>query len=50
MSQTPEEIAREIDEEPPPFLKTWRRVYGFVVCYLFVLIACFYLFSRALAP
>ena len=34
-------------EEPPPFLGTWRNVYVFVICYLAVLIAGFYFFSRA---
>lgn len=35
------------DDGPPPFLKTWPRVYIFVLAYLAVLIAVFYLFSRA---
>ena len=34
------------EEEPPPFLGTWRRVYIFVVCYLAFLIAVFFLFAR----
>jgi hypothetical protein len=34
------------EEEPPPFLGTWRRVYIFVICYLAVLIVVFYLFAR----
>lgn len=41
--------ARRVDE-PPPFLGSWNRVYLFVVCYLAVLIAGFYFFSRAFAP
>jgi hypothetical protein len=34
-------------DEPPPFLGTWRRVYTAILIYLVVLIAGFYLFTRA---
>jgi len=34
-------------DEPPPFLGTWRRVYIAILIYLAVLIAGFYLFTRA---
>ncbi len=37
----------EIADEPPPFLRTWRRVYLGVVLYLAVLITLFYLFTKA---
>jgi hypothetical protein len=37
-------------EQPPPFLKTWKRVYTFVVCYLILLIALFAWFTRSYAP
>lgn len=37
-------------DEPPPFLKTWRRVYGAVIGYLALLIFAFYLFERAFTP
>jgi hypothetical protein len=40
------QIPREPDE-PPPFLRTWRRVYIAVLIYLGALIAGFYLFTRA---
>jgi hypothetical protein len=50
VSETPEEQARETVEEPPPFFGSWPHVYIFVVCYLAVLIAGFYVFSRAFAP
>lgn len=50
MTEIPQHPERDALEDPPPFLRTWQRVYGFVVCYLLVLIAGFYLFSRALAP
>lgn len=37
-------------DEPPPFLKTWRRVYGAVIAYLTLLIVAFYCFERAFTP
>jgi hypothetical protein len=37
-------------EEPPPFLKTWRRVYLSVISWLVFLIVVFYLFSRVFSP
>lgn len=38
---------RELPDEPPPFLGTWRRVYTGVIVYLAVLIALCYAFTRA---
>ena len=38
---------RDVPDEPPPFLGTWRRVYAGVVIYLVLLIFAFYLFTRA---
>jgi len=38
---------REVPDEPPPFLHTWKRVYVAIVCYLAGIIAVFYLFTRA---
>jgi hypothetical protein len=35
------------DEEPPPLLKTWPRLYAAVLLWLVVLIVLFYLFTRA---
>ncbi len=40
---------RMIDDEPPPFLRTWGRVYGAVLIYLASLIALFYVFTRVFA-
>jgi hypothetical protein len=34
-------------DEPPPFLRTWRRVYIAVLIYLAGIIVVFYLFTRA---
>jgi flagellar biogenesis protein FliO len=37
---------RAIPDEPPPFLGTWRRVYGAVLGYLALVIAAAWLFTR----
>jgi hypothetical protein len=37
-------------DEPPPVLKTWPRVYAFVVCYLALLIFLFYVFTTQFEP
>jgi len=39
---------REVPDEPPPFLRTWPRVYVAVLIYLAVIIALCYGFTRAL--
>jgi hypothetical protein len=36
-------------DEPPPFLGSWRRVYTVVLVYLAFLIVAFYAFTRAFA-
>ncbi len=41
---------KHVIDEPPPFLGTWPRVYVIVIGYLTVLIAVFYLFTKAFAP
>ena len=33
--------------EPPPFLRTWPRVYGAVLGYLAILLAVLYMLTRA---
>jgi hypothetical protein len=38
---------RDVPDEPPPFLRTWTRVYRAVLLYLAALIAVFYVFTRA---
>jgi hypothetical protein len=35
-----------VPEEPPPFLRTWRRIYLAVLLYLAALIAVMYVFTR----
>ncbi len=37
------------DDEPPPFLGTWPRVYAAVLCWLAFVILCFWLFERAVS-
>jgi hypothetical protein len=34
------------DDEPPPILKTWRRLYTAVLLWLATLMVLFYLFTR----
>jgi hypothetical protein len=41
---------RVTDDEPPPILGTWRRIYIVVLCYLALLIVAFYIFGRAVRP
>ncbi|MDQ6665814.1 MAG: hypothetical protein M3Z23_15650 [Acidobacteriota bacterium] len=36
-------------DAPPPMLGTWRNVYIFVLVYEVLVIASFYLFTRAVA-
>ncbi len=38
---------RDVPDEPPPFLGSWRRVYTAVIIYLAMLIALCYAFTRA---
>ncbi|HTS66332.1 MAG TPA: hypothetical protein VMH28_30120 [Candidatus Acidoferrales bacterium] len=40
-------LSRDVPDEPPPFLGTWKRVYIAVLCYLAGIIGIFYLFTRA---
>ena len=42
--------ARPMPDEPPPFLRSWRRVYIGVLLYLAVVVALLWLFTRAFAP
>ncbi|MGB6866017.1 MAG: hypothetical protein WBE11_10030 [Candidatus Aminicenantaceae bacterium] len=38
---------KEIDQEKPPILSTWNRLYTAVLLNLALLIALFYLFTKA---
>jgi hypothetical protein len=38
---------RDVPDEPPPFLGTWRRVYIGILLYLVALVTGFYLFTLA---
>jgi hypothetical protein len=44
------EEPREVVDDPPPVLGTWKRVYTAVLSWLATLIVLFYLFTRAFAP
>jgi hypothetical protein len=39
--------SRDVADEAPPFLRTWKRVYTAVLIYLVGIISVFYLFTRA---
>ncbi len=41
------EEVRQVEDEPPPFLGRWPRVYGFVLAWLAALVCIFYAFARA---
>jgi len=41
---------REVHDEPPPFLGTWKRVYTFVLVYLACVITLFYVFQVVVTP
>jgi hypothetical protein len=36
----------QADDEPPPFLGTWRRIYAFVLIHLALWILVFYFFTE----
>jgi hypothetical protein len=38
---------RDVPDEPPPFLGTWRRVYVAILIYMAVIISAAYFFTRA---
>ncbi len=39
----------QIPDEPPPILRTWKRVYAAVLIYLAVVVTIFYWFTRHFA-
>jgi len=40
---------KDMPDEPPPFLGSWRNVYILVLTYLVAVISLFYLFTRIMA-
>jgi hypothetical protein len=38
---------RDVPDEAPPLLRTWRRVYVAILIYMAAIIAVAYLFTRA---
>ena len=49
MSAPQDDAPRAGEDEPPPFLGSWTRVYAAVLCYLACVIFCFWLFERAVS-
>jgi hypothetical protein len=49
VSGEPHNISRPVEDEPPPILGSWRRIYIIVLCYLAFLVAGFYVFTRVFA-
>lgn len=39
-------MPHDLNEDQPPFMSTWGRLYAAIVAYLFFLIALFYAFTR----
>lgn len=39
-------MPRGIEEEPPPFLGSWGRIYAAVLSWLALLIVAFWVFAR----
>ena len=46
MSGVPHKLPHAIEDEPPPILGQWRRIYLVVLVYLALLIFAFYVFTR----
>lgn len=40
---------RQPEDQPPPFLRTWSRVYIAILCYSFTLMLLLYVLSRLFA-
>ena len=47
---TAENDPKQMIDDPPPVLGTWRHVYFFVIVYLACLIGAFYAFTAHFAP
>lgn len=48
--KTVSSVLRETEEEPPPFLRTWKRIYAAVLGYLAALIALLFSVTWYFAP
>ena len=48
VSHEPDHVSRLIEDEPPPILGSWRRIYATVIGYLAFLILIFYIFTRVM--
>ncbi len=49
MSEPEIESIESTDELPPPFMKSWKRLYGTVLINLVILIVIFYLMTISLS-
>ena len=49
MSGSLYKVVHANQDEPPPILGSWRRIYIFVLAYLAFLIAGFYIFTKVFA-
>ncbi len=49
MSGEPRKLPHPVEDEPPPILGTWRRIYVIILCYLAFLVVGFYIFTRVFA-
>ncbi len=38
---------RQPEDQPPPFLRTWPRVYTAILCYSFALMLLLYVLTRS---
>jgi hypothetical protein len=50
VSGAPPKIPHAGEDEPPPILGSWRRIYIVVLSYLAFLILALYIFGRAVRP
>jgi len=48
VSHEPDHASRLTEDEPPPILGSWRRIYITVIGYLALLILAFYIFTRVM--
>jgi hypothetical protein len=44
----PEKAHPDAGDEPPPFMRTWNRLYGSIIIYTLALILALYLMTIAL--
>jgi hypothetical protein len=50
VSDQPSQVPPLVSDDPPPFFRTWGRLYAAVLIYLVCLITLFAIFTWAFAP